>query len=369
MSSAHRPRFVAKREPKIAPVQTRTSIDVVTIADWQALSRSDPTAAAREVSARLTRLPAAQQKAIMAWTVDEAILPHHLASAPDAPLGGVPYVLKDLFAVKDVPTLAGSSFLGEVQPAPQVNSSLVNALTQAGAALAGKTHLHEFAYGLTGENIHHGDVEHPHLPGRTSGGSSSGSAAAVAAGIVPFAIGTDTAGSIRVPAAFCGLYGLRLTPHHEWISDAFPFAPSFDTAGWFTAHAIDMLMLAKVLPGIRTATRKPRGCYLGFSALGQTATPAVTAACTRAAGRFAPAADASTANAIAHALQGAAQPMPCCEARKPAPFMPPGSTVKRPATPRKSGLASIADAAGRRRTWIQPTSAPGSSSSCGLIIF
>ena len=148
---------------------------------------------------------------MFAWEASESDLARSLAVAPAGALAGVPYLLKDLFAVGGVPTRAGASFTPSPLCAPKADGRMVQSLKAAGAALAGKTHLHEFAYGLTGENAHYGDVEHPAHPDRTSGGSSSGSAAAVAAGIVPFAIGTDTGGSVRVPAAFCGLYGLRLT--------------------------------------------------------------------------------------------------------------------------------------------------------------
>ena len=125
--------------------------------------------------------------------------------------------------------------------------------------MAGKdADLFEFAWGLTGENAHFGDCEHPRFPGRTSGGSSSGSAEAVAAEIVPLAIGTDTGGSIRVPAAFCGIFGYRGVPGEPWITDAVQLAPSFDTAGWFTRSGADMMrQLIEALVGLRTSERTP----------------------------------------------------------------------------------------------------------------
>jgi amidase/aspartyl-tRNA(Asn)/glutamyl-tRNA(Gln) amidotransferase subunit A len=177
-------------------------------------------------------------------------------------LGGVPYFAKDLFDAAGMPTLAGSTFLPEVRPAGAHDGAFVAAVNAAGAVLAGKTHMHEFAYGITGENAHYGDVEHPRFPGRTTGGSSSGSAAIVAAGVVPFALGSDTGGSVRVPAAFCGLFGFRLTPRDAWIADAFPLSPSMDTAGWFTTNAGDMRESLAALVGLRTSQRTPRGGYL-----------------------------------------------------------------------------------------------------------
>lgn len=279
----------------------------MTFAEWQSLSRRDPSASAREIRMRLGRLPASQRRAIMAWEPEEAALTEQLARSPDAPLSGIPYLLKDLFAVAGVPIRAGSSFLAEVRPPPLVDGALASAHSTAGAALAGKTHLHEFAYGLTGENPHFGNVEHPHLPGRTSGGSSSGSAAAVAAGVVPFAVGTDTGGSVRVPAAFCGLHGLRLTPGHPWISDAFPLAPSFDTAGWFTANASDLLRLVETMIGLRTIERPLHGCHFGFHAMGESAEPEILTAYDRTAAELAPAAEPVVADAFRQVCRSSAR--------------------------------------------------------------
>ncbi|MBS0633513.1 MAG: amidase [Verrucomicrobia bacterium] len=235
----------------------------MTISEWQSLG---PAAAAREVHRRAAALPPAQQRAVLASLMQEADLAAALAQST-GPLAGVPYLLKDLFDLAGQPTFAGSTFLPEVRPAAARDSVLVQALRAAGATCAGKTHLHEFAYGITGENPHYGDCEHPHFPGRTTGGSSSGSAAAVAAGLAPFAIGTDTGGSVRVPAAFCGLYGLRLTPCDRFIADAFPLAQSFDTAGWFTAHAADLRRVTEALCGADPLLREPRGCWLGWPGL------------------------------------------------------------------------------------------------------
>ena len=268
--------------------------------DWQSLA---PAPAAREFLRRATTLLSpAQQRAVFAMLPSEAELITHFASAPTgSPLAGVPYLAKDLFDVAGFPTFAGSTFLPEVRADPTADSSFISAVNAAGGVLAGKTHLHEFAYGITGENPHYGDVEHPHLPERTTGGSSSGSAAAVAAGIVPLALGTDTGGSIRVPAAFCGLYGFRGTPRQPWIADAFPLAPSFDTAGWFTSNAADMRTALGALVGLGTSTRTPRGCYLEIPGL----TPEVANVCRAAAASLAPPADATTRNELLRRFAGA----------------------------------------------------------------
>jgi aspartyl-tRNA(Asn)/glutamyl-tRNA(Gln) amidotransferase subunit A len=238
----------------------------MTFREWQQLS---PDAAARDVHQRIrTELAPAQQRAAIAQLASERELAARFAATPrSSPLHGVPFFAKDLFDVGGVPTFAGSTFLPEVRPTPANDGALVRAVKATGAVLAGKTHTHEFAYGITGENPHYGDCELPHFPGRTTGGSSSGSVAVVAAGIVPFALASDTGGSVRVPAAFGGLFGFRLTPRDPWISDAVALAPSYDTAGWFTANAVDMRIAIDALIGLRKSERAPRGCFLEFGSL------------------------------------------------------------------------------------------------------
>jgi amidase/aspartyl-tRNA(Asn)/glutamyl-tRNA(Gln) amidotransferase subunit A len=269
----------------------------MTFRDWQQLSPAD---AAREVHQRVrTRLSPAQQRAVIAQLSTEAELAAAFAEAPRGrPLSGVPYFLKDLFPVAGQPMFAGSTFLPEVRPLATQDAAIVQKLRAAGAVLAGRTHLQEFAYGITGENPHYGDCEHPRFPGHLTGGSSSGSAAVVAAGIVPLALGTDTGGSVRVPAAFCGLFGFRLTPRDPLISDAFPLAPSYDTAGWFTANAGDMAAAIGSLTGLAASLRTPRGCYVELSGL----EPDVALACNTAAARIA-SVDASAGAAVKAALE------------------------------------------------------------------
>jgi aspartyl-tRNA(Asn)/glutamyl-tRNA(Gln) amidotransferase subunit A len=246
----------------------------MTFADWQTLA---PEAAARLVHERAAALPPAQQRAALAWLAPEprlaaelsgrgtGILPAGSSSAPLAgsdsdsslpaprsPLKGIPFAAKDLFDAAGLPTFAGSNFLPEVRHAASAglapaDGAFIRDVHAAGAALAAKAHMHEFAYGITGENPHYGDCEVPGHPGRTTGGSSSGSALLVKAGVVPFALGTDTGGSIRVPAAFCGLHGFRMTPRHPWISDGVLLAESLDTPGFFTANASDLRALLDAL--------------------------------------------------------------------------------------------------------------------------
>lgn len=274
----------------------------LSLAGWQQLA---PEEAARTLVQRVGQLSPAQRRAIFATVTDETALTAQFAEAASrpGPLRGVPYFLKDLFDVTGQATRAGSIFLPEVRAASGRDSTMVHALRAAGMVLAGKTHLHEFAYGLTGENPHFGDCKHPLFPTRTSGGSSSGSAAAVAAGIVPFAIGTDTGGSIRVPAAFCGLFGFRMMPHDPWIADGFPLAPSYDTAGWFTRTAGDMRTAMDVLLGPAEGPASGRGCWLEMPGLDAD----VAAAYRAAAGKIAPPADAVTRDALATTFAPAAE--------------------------------------------------------------
>ena len=147
---------------------------------------------------------------------------------------------------------------------------MVTALLQAGARLVGKTKTVELAYGLTGENVWQGTPLNPRAPDRFPGGSSCGSAAAVAAGLVDFALGSDTGGSVRIPASYCGLFGIR--PSHGAVSlaGACPLAPSFDTCGWFTRSAALLAGVGEVLlPGGRPGGGRPAAA--GRGGLGQRA--------------------------------------------------------------------------------------------------
>ncbi|OIR13474.1 biuret hydrolase [mine drainage metagenome] len=221
-----------------------------------------------EVGRRVARaLDETQRRAVLADLFEAPDDESDESSGTDGPLAGVPFLVKDLFDVRGLMTRAGSGFLAEARPPADSDSALVRAFRAAGATLAGKTHLYEFACGLTGENPFFGNCANPLAPDRTTGGSSSGSAAAVAAGIVPIAIGTDTGGSVRLPAAHCGLYGYRHIPGHPWIRDAFPLAPSCDAAGWFTASAADMVEVLKTLLKPAETAGTLRGVYLDYGRL------------------------------------------------------------------------------------------------------
>ncbi|MGQ7934774.1 amidase [Paraburkholderia sp. D1E] len=163
-----------------------------------------------------------------------------VGATASGPLDGLRFAVKDLIDVAGVTTGGGNPDWRESHAAARRHAPCVGALLDAGAALDGKTITDELAYSLEGANHHDGTPLNPRWPHALPGGSSSGSASAVAGSEVDFALGTDTGGSVRVPAAFCGLWGMR--PSHDAISleGVLPFAPCFDTVGWF-ARSIDVL--------------------------------------------------------------------------------------------------------------------------------
>ena len=160
-----------------------------------------------------------------------------VAGATDGPLAGLTFGAKDLFDIAGHMTGCGSPDWALSHDIAAVTAPAVSALLAAGASLVGKTHSDEIAYSLMGVNAHYGTPLNSAAPDRVPGGSSSGSVAAVAATLVDFALGSDTGGSVRMPASFCGVYGIRVTHGAVDLSDAMPFAPSFDTAGWFARDA------------------------------------------------------------------------------------------------------------------------------------
>lgn len=149
------------------------------------------------------------------------------------PLQGLTFAAKDLFDLQGMVTGAGNPTWADQQQPAENHASAVQKLLDAGATVTGKAISSEFAYSLYGENGHYGTPVNPASPDRVPGGSSSGSASAVAAGIVDFALGTDTGGSVRVPASFCGTLGIRPTQGVISLEGVWPLAPMFDTVGWF----------------------------------------------------------------------------------------------------------------------------------------
>jgi aspartyl-tRNA(Asn)/glutamyl-tRNA(Gln) amidotransferase subunit A len=150
-------------------------------------------------------------------------------AVPDAPPGGIPLAVKDLIDTEGVVTTYGSAIFRD--HVPERSATAVARLEEAGYRVLGKTNLHEFAYGITSENPHFGAVVNPLDPGRIPGGSSGGNGAALAAGLCDVALGTDSAGSIRLPAACCGIVGFKPTWGLVPVEGVFPLAPSFDAVG------------------------------------------------------------------------------------------------------------------------------------------
>ena len=171
---------------------------------------------------------------------------------PEAPAPGIRLAVKDLFDTAGLETTYGSAiFAGHV---PRETATAVRLLEEAGYANVGKANLHEFAYGTTSENPHFGDVPNPRYPGRIAGGSSGGSAAAVAADHADVALGTDSAGSIRIPAACCGLVGHKPTHGLVSLDGCWPLAASFDTAGPIAGDVeACRRMLEALVPGFAPA--------------------------------------------------------------------------------------------------------------------
>ncbi|MGE0023392.1 MAG: AtzE family amidohydrolase [Hyphomicrobium sp.] len=164
------------------------------------------------------------------------------------PLAGVPYAVKNLYAVAGLSTRAGSK-INAADPPAAADALLVTRMRQAGAVLLGALNMGEYAYDFTGENAHYGPSRNPLDTSRMTGGSSGGSAAAVAAGFVPVSLGSDTNGSIRVPAAFCGLYGLKPTYGRLPRTGTFPFCDSLDHLGPFARRVADLALVYDTLQG------------------------------------------------------------------------------------------------------------------------
>jgi amidase len=167
----------------------------------------------------------------------------------EGPLSGLTFAAKDLFDVAGSVTGCGNPDWAATHATARTDAWAVNALLEAGAALTGKTITDEISLGLLGINKFDGTPLNPRAPDRVPGGSSSGSASAVAGGVVDVALGTDSGGSVRIPASFCGLYGLRPTHGRIPVAGMMTQAPSFDTVGWFARDAMTFSRVGAVLLG------------------------------------------------------------------------------------------------------------------------
>ncbi|ACI50017.1 amidohydrolase, AtzE family [Gluconacetobacter diazotrophicus PA1 5] len=170
------------------------------------------------------------------------------AGEDPGPLAGVPFGVKDLFDVEGEVTTAGSVVLREARPAVQ-DATVIARLRAAGAIPLASLNMDEFAYGFATDNAHYGITRNPHDPARLAGGSSGGSAAAVAAGFLPFTLGSDTNGSIRVPASLCGVWGLKPTFGTVPREGAYPFAASLDVVGPFAGTLADLRVVHEAMNG------------------------------------------------------------------------------------------------------------------------
>ena len=181
-----------------------------------------------------------------------------LKGAEDGPLAGLAFGAKDVFHIAGTRTGFGHpAWLATHEP-PGETAVAVQRLLDAGADLAGKTHTDELAYSLTGENRHYGTPVNARAPDRIPGGSSNGSAAAVTAGLVDFAIGTDCGGSVRLPASYCGILGMRPTVDRVPLDGVIPFGPPFDVAGWFARDAHVLEKVGRVLLDDESEPAPPR---------------------------------------------------------------------------------------------------------------
>lgn len=173
------------------------------------------------------------------------------AAGSPAPLLGVPIGVKDSYLTKGLPTSLGLDTLADF--VPQEDADAVRAIKDAGAIVFGKNNLVEMSYGLTGHNERYGQAKNPHARNRVTGGSSSGSAASVAAGIVPVALGGDTVGSIRVPASFCGVVGFKPTTGRWPRNGVAPISHTLDTTGAFARSVQDCVLVDQVVTGAQAA--------------------------------------------------------------------------------------------------------------------
>lgn len=181
-----------------------------------------------------------------------------VAGAGAGPLAGLTFGVKDLYDIAGHRTGFGSPEWLATHPLATRTAPVVATLLAAGADMLGKTQTDELAYSLNGENAHYGTPVNVNAPGRIPGGSSSGSAAAVAGGLVDFALGSDTGGSVRAPASFCGIYGMRPTHARLSLDGACALAGSFDTAGWFARDAALLERVGHVLLGDATVVAQGR---------------------------------------------------------------------------------------------------------------
>ena len=191
-----------------------------------------------------------------------------IEGADGGPLAGLTFVAKDLFDVAGHPTGAGNHDWARTHPVPDRHAWAVQRLLDAGATLVGKSITDEISLGILGENAFDGTPLNPKVPERVPGGSSSGSASAVAQGYCDTALGTDTGGSVRVPASYCGLYGIRPTHGRLPLDGMLPQAPTSDTTGWFARDATTFARVSAVMLGEEMPTETASRLVIATDAFG-----------------------------------------------------------------------------------------------------
>ncbi|MEK5108869.1 amidase [Cytobacillus sp. FSL K6-0129] len=163
------------------------------------------------------------------------------------PLNGLTFAIKDVFEIENYKNTAGNPHWYHTHEPGQQHATVIESLLKNGARLQGTTHTDELMYSLNGENYHYGTPVNPRSPNRIPGGSSSGSAVAAASGLVDFAIGTDTGGSVRIPSSYCGIFGFRPTHGEVNMNGVIPLAKSLDTIGWMSQNLDTLLKVGEVL--------------------------------------------------------------------------------------------------------------------------
>lgn len=248
-------------EPGAAALATSTASEIAAAVSSGAVS-------ARAVTEAVLARIAAVDPTVNAFTDVTAARARATADRVDArraegqdtgPLAGVPFAVKNLFDVAGLPTRAGSRINRELPPCA-ADATLVTKMEAAGAVLVGALNMGEYAYDFTGENVHDGASRNPHDLSRMTGGSSGGSGAAVAAGLVPIALGSDTNGSIRVPSSLCGTFGLKPTFGRLSRGGSFPFVTALDHLGPFARSVADLAAAYDAMQGedVRDPGQTPR---------------------------------------------------------------------------------------------------------------
>ena len=268
----------------MAPPTPPPAVDpllALSAADLAAAVNSGDVSAVEVVEAALARIEAHRDgHAFITVCADEAMA--RARTNPKGPLAGVPLAVKDLFDTAGIRTTAGSAILAD--NVPRRTAPAVARLEAAGAIVVGKANMHEFAWGTTSRNPHFGTVANPRLPGRVAGGSSGGTAAALADYQATIGLGTDTGGSIRIPSACCGTVGFKPAFGAIPVRGVFPLSPSFDTVGPMARTVADVALVESVLTGrpipaaraagLRVGVLNPSGAEAAFTEMGARLEPA-----------------------------------------------------------------------------------------------